>query len=152
MRDFEPEFSPDLEGDKESICRRWCEKSILIDGSGMSMGEAEHIFDRSVEIYGKQAIIVSDWFLFYVNSPPEQASPKYDDLKPFVICSLNVVKDAKNSQSSVVRTSQVLLFFEKSIFVTRNTVYLLVGPGRLMNYRAAPEAFTIFFSLLGLRL
>lgn len=152
MRDFEPEPNPDLEITKESIRSRWREKSVLLENSGMSLAEAENIFGCSMEIYGKPATIVSEWFLVYVNPPPEQASPKYDDLKPFVICSLNVVKDAEHTKSSVVRTSQVLLFFEKSIFVTRNTVYLLVGPRRLMNYRAAPEAFTTFFSLLGLRL
>lgn len=151
MRDFEPEPNLDLEMKKESIRRRWRDKSVLVEDSGMSLKDAEHIFDRSMEIYGNPATIVSEWFLVYVNPPPAEASPKYDDLKPFVICSLNVVKDAENTQNSVVRTSQVLLFFERSIFVTRNTVYLLVGPGRRINYREASEVFTTFFSLLGLQ-
>ncbi|MCL8307622.1 DUF6957 family protein [Pseudomonas putida] len=151
MRDFEPEPNPDLEMEKESIRTRWREKSVFIDGSGMSLADAQHIFDNSMEIYGKPAAIVQHWFLVYVDTPPAEASPKYDDLKPFVICSLDVLKDAKNTLGSTVRTSQMLLFFDKSIFVTRNTVYLLVGPGRRMNYREAPEAFTSFFALLGLQ-
>lgn len=126
-------------------------KSVLIEDSGMSLVESEHIFDHSVEIYGKPATIVQHWFLVYVDPPAAEASPKYDDLKPFVICSLDVLKDAKNTLSSTVRTSQMQLFFNKSIFVTRNTVYLLVGPGRRMNYREFPEVFTSFFALLGLQ-
>jgi hypothetical protein len=152
MRDFEPESSIDLEMKKESIRSRWREKSVLIKDSGMSLKDAEHIFDRSVEIYGKPATIVKNWFLVHVDPPPAEASPKYDDLKPFVICSLDVLRDAKNTLNSTVRTSQMQLFFDKSIFVTRNTVYLLVGPGRRINYREAPEAFTSFFALLGLQL
>ncbi len=152
MRDFEPEPNPDLEIQKESIRIRWREKSVLIDGSGMSLSDAQHIFNNSIEMYGKPATILQHWFLVYVDPPPAEASPKYDDLKPFVICSLDVLKDARNTLSSTVRTSQMQLFFDKSIFVTRNAVYLLVGPGRRMNYRKAPEAFTSFFALLGLQI
>lgn len=151
MLDFESLHSQDLEMKKESIRSLWREKSVLIEESGMSLMDAEHIFDRSVETYGKPATIVKNWFLVHVDPPPAEASPKYDDLKPFVICSLDVLKDAKNTLSSTVRTSQMLLFFDKSIFVTRNTVYLLVGQGRRINYREAPEVFTTFFALLGLQ-
>ncbi|MCK2116539.1 hypothetical protein MYW52_13605 [Pseudomonas juntendi] len=152
MRNFEPVPNPDVEKAKESLRTTWREKSVLIDGSGMSLSNAQHIFDHSIEMYGKPATIVQHWFLIYTDPPPAEASPKYDDLKPFVICSLDVLRDAKNTLSSTVRTSQMQLFFDKSIFVTRNTVYLLVGPGRRMNYREAPEAFTAFFALLGLQL
>jgi len=151
MHDSYPTPSHDVEMKMESIRSRWREKSILVEDSGMSLKDAEHIFDRSMEIYGKPATIISNWFLVYVNPPPAEASPKYDDLKPFVICSLDVLKDADNTISSAVRTSQMMLFLDKSIFVTRNTIYLLVGQGRRMNYREAPEIFTTFFALLGLQ-
>jgi hypothetical protein len=135
----------------EAVRKRWREKSVLIEGSGTSLEDAEEIFERSVEIYGKPAAIVSDWFLINTETPPDAASPEYDYLKPFVICSLNVLKDTQNRFDKTVRTSQMLSFRKKAIFVTRNTVYLLVGPGRSMHYSDAPEAFSTFFLLLGLR-
>jgi hypothetical protein len=45
----------------------------------------------------------------------------------------------------------MLYFLDRSIFITRNTVYLLVGQGRSMQYSDAPEAFSTFFRLLGMR-
>lgn len=130
---------------------RWIKKSVLIENSGMSLKAAESVFSNSAEIYGKPAAIVSSWYLVNVETPPDAASPGYDDLKPFVICSLNVVKDTQNRFEKTVRTSQMLSFLDKSIFITRNTVYLLVGPGRRLQYSDAPEAFSSFFRLLGMR-
>lgn len=130
---------------------RWFKKSVLIENSGMSLKAAEPVFSNSAEIYGKSAAIVSSWYLVHVETPPDAASPGYDDLKPFVICSLNVVKDTQNRFEKTVRTSQMLSFLDKSIFITRNTVYLLVGPGRRLQYSDAPEAFSSFFRLLGMR-
>lgn len=131
--------------------KSWLKKSVLIENSGMSLKAAESVFSNSAEIYGKPAAIVSAWYLVHVEMPPSAASPEYDCLKPFVICSLNVVKDTQNRFDKTVRTSQMLSFFDKSIFVTRNTVYLLVGQGRSMQYSDAPEAFSTFFRLLGMR-
>lgn len=134
----------------EDLRNGWFEKSALIEGSGMSLEDAEAVFEHSLDIYDKPAAIVSDWYFVHVETPPDAASPGYDDLKPFVVCALNVVKDHHNRFNKTVRTSQMLSFFDKSIFITRNTVYLLVGQGRSMQYSAAPEAFSSFFLLLGL--
>lgn len=135
----------------EGVRNRWHEKSVLIKDSGMSPEDAESVFAHSHDIYQKPATIVSDWYLVHVETPPDAASPGCDDLKPFVICSLNVLKDTQNRFDKTVRTSQMLSFFDKSIFVTRNTVYLLVGQGRSLHFSDAPEAFSSFFRLLGMR-
>ncbi|WP_052962675.1 DUF6957 family protein [Pseudomonas fluorescens] len=151
MSDHRSSPISEFEKSVASLRNRWIEKSFLAEGSGMSLEDAESVFAHSMEIYNKPATIVSDWYLVHVETPPEAASPGYDDLKPFVVCALNVFKDTQNRFDKTVRTSQMLSFFDKSIFVTRNTVYLLVGPGRSMQYSDAPEAFSSFFRLLGMR-
>lgn len=151
MSDYQSSPISEFEKSVASLRNRWLEKSVLIEGSGMSLDDAESIFfENCNKIYDKPTTIVSDWYLVHIETPPDAASPGYDELKPFVVCALNVLKDTRNLFENTVRTSQMLSFQKKSIFVTRNTVYLLVGPGRSMQYSDAPEAFSSFFRLMGM--
>lgn len=83
---------------------------------------------------------VSDWMWIDLDIPRREQY-KFSDtgVTPQYIWAKNIIEDESGRRWNSVRTSELAEFHKNCIFLTRQTAYILVGPG--MRKSASWEAF-----------
>ncbi len=107
---------------------------------GFSGSEAHAEAEAILRFDGKPYCVVTDWILVEVEVPDGyQASLAKDGLSPYVLYASRVVTHSagKRQPGDWVRSTFQRSFTEGCWFETRNTHYMLVGPG--LRKKTQPE-------------
>jgi hypothetical protein len=101
--------------------------------AGCSMDESEAKQFVLQHFPGRPYCLVSDWVLIEIEIPQvELALLAKQGVTPALLYAFSVIHDSKGRfpRSHTVRTSLGVSFSHECLFETRNTVYVLMGPGR----------------------
>jgi hypothetical protein len=111
--------------------------AALLDGSGepaqgFDEGEVEAEAEAIMSFSGRPYCLVRAWSIIEVDvSEDYKASLATDGLSPFVLYASDVVlhSSGKRSPGDWVRSTFQRSFTSGFLFETRNTTYVLMGPG-----------------------
>ncbi|PMZ88465.1 MULTISPECIES: DUF6957 family protein [unclassified Pseudomonas] len=81
---------------------------------------------------GKPYCLITDWTIFRIDvTPDELAKVHAVGQLPMIVFAHNVVEDSQGrfQQGDWVRSSMCTSFNDGVVFETRNTAYVLLGPG-----------------------
>ena len=81
---------------------------------------------------GKPYCLITDWTIFRIDvTPDELAKVHAVGQLPMIVFAHNVVEDSQGrfQQGDWVRSSMCTNFNDGVVFETRNTIYVLIGPG-----------------------
>lgn len=101
--------------------------AIGFEGS-IDAAEAQAILNFT----GRQYCLVREWIIVEIDVTNEyRADLATDGLSPFVLYAADVVlhSTGKRQPGDWVRSTYQTCFIPKHVFQTRNTTYMLVGPG-----------------------
>ena len=80
----------------------------------------------------KPYCLVRDWTIFRIEVTPEELTKVHAAGQlPMIVFAHNVIEDSQGrlQRGDWVRSSMCTKFDEGAVFETRNTVYILIGPG-----------------------
>lgn len=101
--------------------------------SGCNMDESEVTQFVQLHFPNRSYCLVSDWVLIEIEIPQVELSRlAKQGLTPTLLCAFSVIHDSRGRfpRGHSVRTSLGVSFSHACLFETKNTVYVLMGPGR----------------------
>jgi len=81
---------------------------------------------------GKPYCLVEDWTIFRIDVTPEELTKVHAARQlPMIVFAHKVIEDSQGrfQLGDWVRSSMCTSFDDRAVFETRNTVYVLIGPG-----------------------
>lgn len=95
-----------------------------------SSSEARALVSKNFS--GKAYCLVEDWTVFRIDVTPEELTKVHAvGQLPMIVFAHNVIEDSQGrfQRGDWVRSSMCTSFDDGAVFETRNTIYILIGPG-----------------------
>lgn len=95
---------------------------------------------------GKPYCLVEEWTIFRIDVTPDELAKLHTAGQiPMIVFAHNVIEDSQGrfQQGDWVRSSMCTSFNDGVVFETRNTAYVLIGPGHEQS-ASLKEAFSFF--------